>query len=385
MDSIEWLRALVAWDTTSSNSNLLMMEHMCNSLLDLGFQCTLDYSPDKTKANLLASFGPKDVPGVLLSGHSDTVPVTGQAWNVPAFSLTEKEGKCYGRGTADMKGFLACVMAAMPAFAQSPLRMPIQLLFSHDEEIGCLGVRSALRIMETQPIHPRLCLIGEPTDMKPVLGHKGKLAMRCHIHGQACHSAYTPQGVNAIEYAAQLIMQLHALGQSLRAPEQQDSRFEPPHTTVQTSLISGGQAINIVPADCSFDFEIRSMPSQDAERLLSNVLAYAKEQLEPEMQSVAHGTSIRFSELSAYPGLATSPTSEAAHLIGLWSGHTDYGTVSYGTEGGLISRLGIPVVVCGPGSMSQGHKPDEFVTNSQLQQCDRMLSQLRNWMCGHAA
>jgi acetylornithine deacetylase len=383
--STEWLRALVALDTTSSNSNLQMMEHMSKALVDLGFHCTLDYSPDGTKANLLASFGPSDVPGVLLSGHSDTVPVTGQAWSLPAFALTERDGKCYGRGTADMKGFLACVLAAMPAFVSSPLRMPIQLLFSHDEEIGCRGVRSALRIMETHAIRPRLCLIGEPTEMKPVLGHKGKLAMRCHVRGHACHSAYTQQGVNAIEYAARLIVQLHTLGQALRAPEHQDPRFDPPHATVQTGVISGGQAINIVPADCSFDFEVRSMPSQDSEHLLSSVLACARDQLEPEMQAVSPQASIRFSELSAYPGLVTAPSDEAAKLLGLWCGSTEYGTVAYGTEGGLISRLGIPVVVCGPGSMDQGHKPDEYVTQDQLQKCDQMLVQLRNWMCGQAA
>jgi acetylornithine deacetylase len=380
MDRLAWLRTLIAYDTTSSASNLPLMQHVQRYLLELGFDCVLDYSADGDKANLLATYGPAGVPGVVLSGHTDTVPVSGQGWTVPAFELTQQEDRCYGRGTADMKGFLACVLAALPAFVAQPLRLPLQLLFSYDEEIGCLGVRSALRQMAQHPVRPRLCLIGEPTAMQPVLGHKGKLAMRCTVQGHACHSAYTPEGVNAIEVAAQLIVRLQALGRTLQDPSQHDARFQPPHATLQTGVIHGGRALNIVPAECHFDFEIRTLPSQDARTLLGGVLALAQSQLEPEMQAVAAATGIRFTELAAYPGLLTPPDSEAATLLAAWCGNDHFQTVAYGTEGGLIQSLGIPVVVCGPGSMDQGHKPDEYVTLAQLDRCDQLLAQLRHWM-----
>jgi acetylornithine deacetylase len=380
MNSADWLRELVAHDTTSSNTNLPLIHAIERHLGGLGFQCVVDLSPDGAKGNLLARFGPENVPGVMLSGHSDTVPVAGQAWTVPAHALTERDDRLYGRGTADMKGFLACVIAAMPAFARAPLKRPIQLLISYDEEVGCRGVRSALARMAAETIRPRLCLIGEPTGMRPVLGHKGKLAMRCEVQGHACHSAYTPSGVNAIEYAAQLVVRLQELGRSQRVNGLRDERFDPPHATVQTGVIRGGRALNIVPAECSFDFEIRTLPGQDAQDWVDALREHARQTLEPEMQATSSSAGITLTELSSYPGLFTESASEAVALVAGWSECSDTSTVAYGTEGGLISRLGIPVVVCGPGSMDQGHKPDEYVTRAQLDRCDRMLARLLEWM-----
>jgi len=209
-----------------------------------------------------------------------------------------------------------------------------------------------------------------------VLGDKGKLAMRCDVHGAACHSAFAPQGVNAIEYAAELIGELGRIGSSLRAEHLQDPRFDPPFSTVQTGVITGGKALNIVPADCRFDFEIRTLPDQNAEDVARQLQDYAQQQVVPKMQAVNAASGIRFSELSSYPGLATDAQSEAAKLIAQCCGSSEFTTVAFGTEGGLFDAAGIATVVCGPGSMDQGHKPDEFVSVEQLEGCDRMLERL---------
>ncbi|WP_460153385.1 acetylornithine deacetylase [Pseudomonas sp. S2_B07] len=374
--SRELLQTLVAFDTTSRESNLHLIEFVRDYLAGFDVPCELVYNEQRSKANLFATLGPAGVPGIVLSGHTDVVPVDGQPWTVPPFELTERDGKLYGRGTADMKGYIACVLALVPSLVQATLRVPVHIALSYDEEVGCLGVRSLLAELQQRPVKPMLCIIGEPTELKPVLGHKGKLAMRCDVHGQACHSAYAPQGVNAIEYAAELMGELGRMGHRLKAPELHDARFDPPFSTVQTGVISGGKALNIVPADCRFDFEIRALPSFDPNDVAQELKAYAERQVLPRMRAVSEQSEIRFSELSAYPGLATDAHSEAAELIAAFSGSREFGTVAFGTEGGLFDAAGIPTVVCGPGSMDQGHKPDEFVSLQQLTACDAMLQRM---------
>ncbi|WP_191486902.1 acetylornithine deacetylase [Pseudomonas sp. FEN] len=374
--SRDLLAALIAFDTTSRASNLRLIEFVRDYLARLQVPCELIFNDERSKANLFATLGPTDRPGIVLSGHTDVVPVDTQPWTVAPFELSEKDGKLYGRGSADMKGYIACVLAAVPQLLAAPLRMPVHIALSYDEEVGCLGVRSLLAELAQRPHKPLLCIIGEPTELKPVLGHKGKLAMRCEVHGAACHSAYAPQGVNAIEYAAELIGELGRIGAQLRARAFHDPRFEPPFTTVQTGVISGGKALNIVPADCRFDFEVRALPNQDPRKVAEQLEQYAEQQVLPRMRAVDAGSSIRFSELSAYPGLATDPRSQAARLIAEFCGSSAFGTVAFGTEGGLFDAIGIPTVVCGPGSMDQGHKPDEFVSLEQLQGCEAMLERL---------
>lgn len=374
--SREWLKTLVAFDTTSRESNLQLIECVRDYLAGFDVSCELIYNEPRSKANLFATIGPADVPGIVLSGHTDVVPVDGQPWSVPPFELTEREGKLYGRGAADMKGYIACVLALVPSLVKASLRRPVHIALSYDEEVGCLGVRSLLKVLEQRPVKPMLCIIGEPTELKPVLGHKGKLAMRCDIHGEACHSAYAPLGVNAIEYAAELIGELGRIGHRLKAPEHHDARFDPPFSTVQTGVISGGKALNIVPADCRFDFEIRALPSYDPSDVAQQLKAYAEQHVLPRMRAVSEQSEIRFSELSAYPGLATEAHSEAAELIAALCGSRAFGTVAFGTEGGLFDAAGIPTVVCGPGSMDQGHKPDEFISVEQLNGCDALLQRL---------
>ncbi|HGM5551795.1 TPA: acetylornithine deacetylase [Pseudomonas putida] len=374
--SIALLKTLVGFDTTSRESNLQLIEFVRDYLAGFDVPCELIYNTERSKANLFATIGPAEQPGIVLSGHTDVVPVDGQPWTVAPFELSEHDGKLFGRGTADMKGYIACVLALVPALVAADLRMPVHIALSYDEEVGCLGVRSLLAKLQQRPVKPLLCIIGEPTELKPVLGHKGKLAMRCDVHGHPCHSAYAPLGVNAIEYAAELIGELGRIGRQLQAPEHHDSRFDPPYSTVQTGVISGGKALNIVPANCRFDFEIRALPSQDPTLVAQQLQAYAEQQVLPRMRAVSEQSAIRFSELSAYPGLATDAQSQAAELIAAFCGSREFGTVAFGTEGGLFDAAGIPTVVCGPGSMDQGHKPDEFVSRAQLDACDAMLQRM---------
>ncbi|MGR8790174.1 acetylornithine deacetylase [Klebsiella pneumoniae subsp. pneumoniae] len=374
------LERLVAFDTTSRESNLALIDFVWHYLTDLGVNCELIHNAGRSKANLYARLGPAGSGGILLSGHSDVVPVDGQNWSVPPFALSERDGKLYGRGTADMKGFIACMLAAVPHFLAQPLAQPLHLAISYDEEVGCLGVRTLLDVLASRPEKPDLCLIGEPTELQPVLGHKGKLAVRCEVQGAACHSAYAPQGVNAIQYAAKLIHRLTAIGEVFAAPERQDTRFDPPFTTVQTGLIQGGRALNIVPAECTFDFEVRTLPQDDAQQVAEELERYAQRELLPQMRAVNSDTEIRFYPLSSYPGLYTAAQSAAAQLLAHLTGSEAFSTAAFGTEGGLFHQAGIPSVICGPGSMAQGHKPDEFITIEQLDACDAMLRRLAGWM-----
>lgn len=372
------LERLIGFATVSRDSNLQMIDFIRQYLTDFGVEAELFYNDERTKANLFATIGPRDRGGIVLSGHTDVVPVDGQAWTVEPFALSEREGRLYGRGTADMKGFIASVLASVPLFVarQRELTMPVHLAFSYDEEVGCLGVRSMLADLEKRPHKPVLCLIGEPTELKPVLGHKGKLAMRCMVKGAPCHSAYAPYGVNAIQYAARLINRLEEIGEQLAEPEHHDARFDPPYSTVQTGTIKGGRALNIVPAECEFDFEVRALPGFDAHTVADELQTYAEAELLPKMRAVKADTDIRLQPLSAYPALATSHDGEAARLLAWLSGSNEFETVAFGTEGGLFDQAGIPAVVCGPGSMDQGHKPDEFVTVEQLEACDAILGRL---------
>lgn len=374
--SRDLLGRLIGFATVSRDSNLELIAFIRDYLSGQGVECELFHNPEGTKANLFATIGPKEKGGVVLSGHTDVVPVDGQAWTVEPFCMSEHNGRLYGRGAADMKGFIASVLAAVPAFLAEPLRTPVHLAFSYDEEVGCLGVRSMLEALQHRPHKPLMCLIGEPTELKPVLGHKGKLAMRCQVQGAACHSAYAPYGVNAIEHAATLIGKLGEIGQRLAAPAQHDQRFDPPFSTVQTGMIKGGRALNIVPAECEFDFEVRALPGFDAQTVADELAHFAEAEVLPKMRAVKADTGITLKPLSAYPGLATPADSEAARVLALLSGSTEFGTVAFGTEGGLFDQAGIPTVVCGPGSMDQGHKPDEFVSLEQLNGCDAMLGRL---------
>lgn len=380
MDSSTLIKTLIGFDTISYNSNLALIEFVRDYLEELGVDSQLIHDKDKRKANLFATIGPTDRGGVVLSGHTDVVPVEGQPWTVDPFDATERDGRIYGRGSTDMKGYVACVLAAAPTFQAADLKLPVHLAFSYDEEVGCVGVRSLIEMLEDKPHRPVACIVGEPTGLKPVLNHKGKLGVRCRVQGAPCHSAHAPEGVNAIEYAAHMIVKLGEIRDRLADPSQHDERFDPPFSTIQTGVIQGGRALNIVASECQFDWEVRPLPTFDPVEVENELKAYVKDELLPKMQAVVADTDVTFETLQSYPGLNTESDSRVAQLIATLADRGDFGTVAYGTEGGLFHRAEIPTAVCGPGFMEQGHKPDEFIAVEQLHACDVMMQRLADWL-----
>ncbi len=368
------LAELIAFNTVSSESNLALINYVRDYLAEYGVSCQVLIDGSGQKANLLAVIGPQELPGIVLSGHTDVVAVEGQHWQSDPFILREADGRLYGRGAADMKSWLAAVLALVPELVARPLRQPVWLAFSHDEEVGCKGVPGLLAHIDRLPVLPAVCIVGEPTEMRPVLGHKGKIALRCAVTGYASHSAYTPQGVNAIEYAVQIIQRLMTLAERLQ--QEKNVAFDPPFSTLQTGVIRGGEALNIVPASCQFDFEIRTLPDVDAQPIVDEITAWCERELVPQMQRISPDCTIVFSPLSHYPGLQTQITAATDEVMALLPSPAALSTVAFGTEGGLFQQHGIPTLVCGPGSMAQGHKPDEFVSVQQLAECDAFLLRL---------
>lgn len=374
--TLDILRTLIGFDTTSANSNLELMAFIQHYLQQLGVESQLVYNQEESKANLYATLGPADKPGVTLSGHTDTVPVTGQHWTRPPHELTEDGGCYYGRGTADMKTFIAVVLAAVPEMLTRELHTPIHLAFSYDEEIGCLGVRRLIDTLSQQPLKPAICIIGEPTRMQVVTAHKGKLAARVTVTGKECHSGMAPLGVNAVNYAARLITWLERLAETKRTEGPFEEGYEIPYSTVHTGTVQGGTALNIVPNHCSFLFEIRNVATEDPRQLLADFKRYAAT-LEQEMRARSPECGIRIEITTEYPGLSTAKDEEVVAFVRGLTENSDLGTINFGTEGGLFSQvLGVPTVVCGPGSMDQGHKPDEFIQNSQIEQCEAFMQRL---------
>ncbi|GFN26091.1 acetylornithine deacetylase [Achromobacter denitrificans] len=371
------LARLVAFDTVTLQPNLALIEAVRELLAAHGIASTLVRSEDGTRANLHASVGPADVPGVLLSGHTDVVPAAGQAWTVPPFALTERDGLLYGRGTADMKGFVACAVNAMLRASGRPLRRPLQLALSYDEEIGCVGVRRLLEVMETATVRPALCIVGEPTSMQIATGHKGKMALRAVCQGLEGHSALAPRALNAIHLACDLVGAMRALQDALRARGARDPAYDVPYATVHAGCIHGGRALNIVPNECTVDFEIRHLAQDDPEALLAP-LRQAADGIREQARRQAPAADIRIETVNAYPGLDTHPASEAVRFVeSLLPAGTGRTKVAFGTEGGLFTRhLDVPVVVCGPGSIVQAHKPDEYVSRAQLAECDAFMERL---------
>jgi acetylornithine deacetylase len=376
IDSVEMVRRLVRFDTTSRGSNLPLIEFVRDYLSQHRVASELLFDETGQKANLYATLGPSGEGGIMLSGHTDVVPVDGQDWHSDPFAVIEKDGRLYGRGTADMKSFVAVILARVPEIAACALRVPIHLAFSYDEEVGCRGGRRLAAALAPRPDRPRLCIVGEPTMMQPVTGHKGKRSFRCQVHGFACHSALTHQGVNAIESAAELIVRLKAMARQKREFGPFDDAYVPPYTTIQTGVIRGGAALNIVPEDCSFDFEFRLLPGDDPEAGIAELRGFAERELLGDMRAVRPEAGIAFDELSAFPGLDTPEDAEVVRLAARLSGVNGTGKVAFGTEGGLYQEAGIETVVCGPGSIEQAHKPDEFIDLDQITACERFVRRL---------
>jgi len=382
MSSIDYLEKLISFPTISRDSNLDLIRYAAELLGARGIEYRIIPSQDGRKANLFATVGPAGVPGVMLSGHTDVVPVDAQDWTVPPFRMTERDSRLYGRGAADMKGFVACALAACLKATERTLKTPLHLALSYDEEIGCVGVRSLIDILRVAPQKPALCIVGEPTGMQVASGHKGKIAARalCRGGGES-HSASAPRSVNAIHLGCDFVAVLRKRQSQLSKVGPRDTDYDIPYTTIHAGKIHAGVALNIVPKLCEVDFEIRNVAADDAGRILKS-LRRAAERIATAARPIALDAAIEIDVINSYPGLDTPRSSEAMAFVKSLTGANETIKVAFGTEGGLFSRdLGTPTVVCGPGSMAQGHKPDEYITVEQLRRCDEMLNTLLQRLC----
>lgn len=375
--SLDLLQTLIGFDTTSFKSNLNLIKFIENYLNQYEIKSELVYDDTKNKANLFATIGPNSTGGIVLSGHTDVVPVGNQKWDTDPFQLIEKDQKLYGRGASDMKSFIALVLSRVPKIIEKKLSKPIHLAFSYDEEIGCVGVHGLLDLIEKKSIKPEFCIVGEPTSMEVVIGHKGKHAYSVKVDGLSCHSGQAPFGVNAINYASKLIAYIDELNKekSINGPFDQD--YEVPHTTLHTGLINGGTILNIVPNLCEFEFEIRNLATDDPLKLVNKIKDYTNQKLINDMHKVSSKTGIHFNEKVNYPALDISADIKPVKKIKELLNNQKHKKVVYGTEGGLFkNRFDIPTIVCGPGSIDQAHKPNEYISIEQIKKCSNFLDNL---------
>lgn len=374
--SLDLLDHLVAFPTVSSAPNRDLVAFVVDFLAARGVETTLVPNGEGTKANLFATIGRKDRGGVMLSGHTDVVPVEGQAWSGDPFRLRDLDGRLTGRGTTDMKGFLACALAAADRATRMDLATPLHLAFSYDEEIGCVGVRSLLDAMAAAPFRPEMAIIGEPTSMRIATGHKGKTALKALCCGREAHSALAPTALNAIHLACAYVEKIRARQAAFARTGARDEAYDVPYTTLHVGRIGGGTALNIVPNACAIEFEFRNLAEDDPTALLACLEADAEAVAAPWRASFPEAA-VRVEVTNAYPGLSTREDEPVVAFAQTLTGRNDRIKLAFGTEGGLFrERLAIPTVICGPGSMDQGHKPDEWVAREQIAECDRFMDAL---------
>lgn len=376
MNTLDILDRLVAFPTVSDRTNLPLIDFARDYLDACGFTCRLVPDPTGQKANLIASIGPPGPHGLVLSAHSDVVPVDGQSWSSDPFRLTARGDRLYGRGTADMKGFLACMLRTAARAGHLPLQRPLHLAISHDEEIGCVGVRSLIAELKATGFRAAACIVGEPTRMQAVIGHKGKISARATFHGVGGHSALAPDYLNAIHLACDFVGGLRALQQRIARDGARDDGYGVPHTTVHAGRIQGGTALNVVAEQAQVEFEIRHLAADDPDALLAEARDLAQAAVAPHRGRFPAAAAV-VEVLNRYPGLAAAPDDAAVRLVAPLAPEPGFAKVSFGTEAGLFATaLGLPTVVIGPGSMAQGHQPDEFIATSELERCETMLARL---------
>jgi acetylornithine deacetylase len=373
------IERLISFNTVSRDSNLGLIEWVRDYLLRLGATTRLTHDATGKKANLFATLGDSNKPGLILSGHTDVVPVDGQNWESDPFVATERDGKLYARGSADMKGFIGIALTQAPKFIaalnENRLDAPLHYALSYDEEVGCLGVRGLIRDLEENAIRPAGCVVGEPTSMQPIIAHKGTHRFRCAVHGREAHSSYVTHGVNAIEYAARLVVFIRQIADRLAQIEQRDYGFNVPYSTLSTGLIQGGIAANVVPKDCVFQFDMRTLPQASPDALYQEIRRYA-ETLAAEMRRVDADAGIDLQWMSQTVGLAAAETDAIVQWAMRLSRNAGVGKVSYGTEAGLFQQMGVPTVICGPGDIAEAHRPNEFVALDQLAQCESFMDRI---------
>jgi acetylornithine deacetylase len=375
MQTLELLDRLVGFPTVSRDSNLDLIEFVSEFLKERSADVRLFKSLDGRKANLFATVGPRDRAGVMLSGHTDVVPVEGQRWSSNPFELTARAGAFYGRGTADMKGFIACALAAADRAAKLTLRSPLHLALSYDEEIGCVGVRSLIQEMKTWASRPSLCIVGEPTMMQVAIGHKGKTALKVVCTGQAAHSSLAPRAVNAIHLASDLIQRVREMQAAIETSGAREAGYDIGYSTIHVGRIRGGTALNVVPDLCELEVEIRNISRDDPARLVDQMRSFAAE-IERDARRPDQPAGISIELTNEYPGLDTSDRSSVAGFVNALTDGQQNIRVAFGSEAGLFSGLGIPTVLCGPGSIAQAHRADEYVAEDQLLRCGAMMDRL---------
>lgn len=376
-DTIAIIRDLVAFPTVSRDPNRDLLAYVEAYLARHGVGCDILWNAERSKGNLWATIGPPDMPGVILSGHSDVVPVDGQAWSSAPFMLREADGRLYGRGSCDMKGFVGIALAAVPDLVRRKLRAPVHIAISYDEELGCTGVVSLVDRIAGLPVRPALCIVGEPTGMQVVIGHKGGGMYRIVVDGRAAHSSLAPQAVNAIEYAAEMIGFIKGLSVESLCHGPHDHGYDVAHSTLSVTTIAGGTALNIIPDRCEIGFDIRSLPEVDANALVGRIRHHAETELLPRMRAVAPEAGVTVEPIVAFVPLGTAPEHPAVTFVKRLVGRNDHAKVAYGTEAGLFSnRAGVSSVVCGPGSIVQAHKPDEYLEIDELDRCRAMIARL---------
>jgi acetylornithine deacetylase len=376
LSSTELLAQLVAFDTTSSRPNLPLIQAVAAYLDQWGVRYRIMLDPDGRRANLHAVIGPQTEGGIALSGHVDTVPVEGQNWTADPFTLRRSGGRLYGRGTTDMKGFVACCLAAVPTFMAARLTRPLHLLITYDEEVTFEGARRMIDTIARDGWRPDLCIVGEASSMKPIIAHKGKLSVRARVRGRPGHSSVPAQGVNALVAAARAVVWLTDEAGRRSAAGPFAHGFEPPTTTAHVGLMSAGTILNIIPDHAVFDLEWRTVPGDEAHRELARLREYVATNIEPGMHAVDPATGFDFEVALDLPHMALPEDHELAGLVREITGANAVGRVSYGTEGGFYQAAGIPSIVCGPGNIAQAHQPDEWIAESELDACDAFLRAL---------
>jgi acetylornithine deacetylase len=376
---VEMVRRLVAFDTVSAHSNLALIDFARDYLAAHGIESHLSFDAGGSKANLLAAIGPARPGGIVLSGHTDVVPVAGQPWDSDPFSVTERDGRLYGRGTADMKSFLATALALVPDFQAARLRVPIYLALSYDEEVGCFGVGGLLQDLARHLPRPALAIIGEPTLMQLVNRHKGAYDFSTIVTGRDVHSSATHRGVSAISYAGEIMSWLTRLAAEFRTHGPFDDSFDPPYTTVNIGTVTGGTAVNIIARQCRLEWEFRPIPGVDPESIRHRFDAFVATALLPRMRQVAPEADITTQIICAIAPLVPEADSPAEALVRLLTGANQAGGVAFATEGGLFQAAGVPAVVCGPGSIEQAHQPNEFIALTQIEACVDFLRKLTKW------
>jgi acetylornithine deacetylase len=379
LSSVDILDRLIAFDTISANSNLALIQWVADHLDGLGVPVRLVHDETGTKANLWATIGPDDRGGIVLSGHTDVVPVAEQPWTSDPFVLTRRDGLLFGRGTADMKGFVALCLAAVPDLLTRRLRTPVHLAFTYDEEVGCFGARRLVGDVVANLPRPRLAIIGEPTEMRVVNAHKGGCRLRCTIRGMAAHGSQPQLGANAIVYAAELVRFVRDLDLEFRAAADPDSPFVPPFTSFNVGTIQGGVASNVVAPSCEVGLEFRAMPGTDPNRIVARVQAFLTDELLPRLKAEHPDGDITMVRTVEIQPLVPDPDSEAEQVVRRLTGANATHVVSFGTEAGIFQANGIPAVVCGPGSIDQAHKPDEFIALEQMAKGERFLQAVAGW------